>query len=625
MARYHHRERSAIDVRQLLSQGEGRILERKRDLSSLSPVLKTLVAFANTAGGTLLVGIEDDGTVAGLDGVRDQEERLANTIADSIEPALLPDIEVVSVDGHDLLMVRVARWPGPFFLRSKGPEKGVYVRLGSTNRRADGQTLAELRLLTQRLAFDQEPCGGTTLRDLDLDAAREAFATVGRELDEAKLESLGVVCRRGAEIVPSNGGVILFGRGAARRRYFPDAQARCALFRGTTKARFIDRKDIDGTVLDALYEVPTFIERNTRLAARIESMRREDIPEYPQVALREGLTNAIAHTDYTQRGMQIMVAIFSNRLEIQNPGTLPFPMTLDDLKRGVSRIRNPVITRVLRELDFMEEWGTGYRRISEDCAQGGYPVPDWEELGAVVRIVFRPHPEAQVEGGGIHGATPGAAADVAEGAAAVGNNVAEGTAAVGNNVAEGATAVGNNVAEDATAVGNDVAEGATAVGNDVAAVGRRVGVDDNRKRGAAADRQAWFLDQLRDFQSVGVKELASYFGVTRRTAERDLADLTRRGLVIFVGRTRGGRYRLPGQEVSPGADKGVNERQRWLLARLGKTVASAGATELASRFGVSARTAQRDLADLVRRGLIYLVGSHRTGRYGLREPGSPTG
>jgi predicted HTH transcriptional regulator len=82
----------------------------------------------------------------------------------------------------------------------------------------------------------------------------------------------------------------------------------------------LDRLDIEGSVLEALDETPRFIRRNTRLAARIEGMLREDIPEYPRVALREALVNAVAHTDYTLRGMQIMVAVYSDRLEIQNPG-----------------------------------------------------------------------------------------------------------------------------------------------------------------------------------------------------------------------------------------------------------------------------------------------------------------
>jgi hypothetical protein len=122
-------------------------------------------------------------------------------------------------------------------------------------------------------------------------------------------------------------------------------------------------------------------------------MRREDTPEYPAVALREGLVNAVAHADYSKRGMQIMVAIYSDRMEIQNPGILPLGMTVEDIKDGVSRIRNPVIARVLRELDLMETWGSGYRRITEDCDQGGYPYPEWNELGSVVRITFPPHPD----------------------------------------------------------------------------------------------------------------------------------------------------------------------------------------------------------------------------------------
>ena len=104
-------------------------------------------------------------------------------------------------------------------------------------------------------------------------------------------------------------------------------------------------------------------------------MRRQDIPEYPQVALREVLVNAVAHADYSLTGMRIRVAIYADRMEIESPGMLPSGMTLDDLKAGVSRIRNRVIARVLRELELFEEWGTGYHRIMEDCRAGGYPVP----------------------------------------------------------------------------------------------------------------------------------------------------------------------------------------------------------------------------------------------------------
>ncbi|MBN1552346.1 putative DNA binding domain-containing protein [bacterium] len=377
-------------LKDILEQSEGKTLEYKRDLSSIKPVLKTLVAFANTSGGMVVIGVDDKKNVIGLSNPEMDEERLSNAIADDIGPVILPDIDIIRENDKSVIIVKVARFPGPFFLKSLGHEKGVFVRLGSTNRVASEDMLSELKRSRDHLAFDQLPCIGAEYDDLDISSIQKAFRSVVREINNSKLESLGVLIRYGKILVPSNGGVILFGNSSARERFFPDAQVRCARFAGKEKVDFIDRLDIEGTVLDTLTEVPKFIRRNTRMAAKIEGMQRQDIPEYPVIALREALTNAVAHTDYTLRGMQIMVAIFSDRLEIQNPGMLPFGMTLDDLKSGVSKIRNPVIARVLRELDYMEKWGTGYRRIIEDCDAGGYPHPEWQELSTVIRIKFSP-------------------------------------------------------------------------------------------------------------------------------------------------------------------------------------------------------------------------------------------
>ena len=176
-----------------------------------------------------------------------------------------------------------------------------------------------------------------------------------------------------------------------RNQYFPDARVSCARFRGTDKSDFIDRLDIDGSILDAIESVPKFIMRNTRLYSKIEIFRREDIPAYSELAVREVLVNALSHTDYSLTGMRIMVSIYSDRMEIQNPGMFPFGMTLEDFKAGVSKVRNRVIARVFRELGLMEEWGSGYRRIVNSCRSGGYPEPEWVELGSVMRVVFYPH------------------------------------------------------------------------------------------------------------------------------------------------------------------------------------------------------------------------------------------
>jgi predicted HTH transcriptional regulator len=132
---------------QLITKPEGKTLEFKRDISSPRNILKTLVAFANTAGGRLIIGVEDDSkAVLGVENPLDEEERLCSLIADNIEPRLVPNVEMVSFEDKTLLIVEV--YPSgsrPHWLKKEGAEEGVYVRLGSTNRKADRELIAELK------------------------------------------------------------------------------------------------------------------------------------------------------------------------------------------------------------------------------------------------------------------------------------------------------------------------------------------------------------------------------------------------------------------------------------------------------------------------------------------------
>ena len=356
--------------------------------------MKTLVAFANTAGGIIVIGRQNDGTVSGIDDVLQAEESLASAIADSIMPAMMPEIEIISFETKNLLIVKVAHWSGPFYLKEKGPEHGVYIRLGSTNRQADNEILAELLRAKTRTPFDQEPCTELSEDDLDMEKVRSAFDSIKRSIDKNSLESLGLIVPYAGRKTISNGGLILFGKEIHRNRFFPDARVSCARFRGIDKSQFIDRLDIEGNILDAVNEVPKFIRRNTRYFSRIESLKREDVAEYPEVAIREVLVNSLVHADYSLTGMRIMLSIYSDRMEIQNPGMFPFGLTIDGFKAGLSKIRNRVISRVFRELGLMEEWGSGYKRIVHACELSGYPEPEWMEIGTAVRVIFRPHPDA---------------------------------------------------------------------------------------------------------------------------------------------------------------------------------------------------------------------------------------
>ena len=384
-----------VDIAELLASPEGKTLEFKRDLSALKQIVKTVVSFANTAGGTIIIGREDNGKVVGVEDPLLAEEKLSNAIADSIIPMIMPDIEIVSWEGRYLLFIRVAHWPGPFYIKSEGPVDGVYLRLGSTNRKAGPEFIAEIERMHRNRSFDQLPCPAFGIEALDMPFLQNTFAGLGRSVNEKQLNSLGILTSFGNRNVATHGGLILFGKPDVRQHVLPDARVSCARFSGSNKSDFIDRMDLEVSIIEVIEQVPVFIRRNTRLYPKIAGMKREDISAYPAAAIREILVNAVTHCDYSLTGMRIMIAIFNDRMEIQSPGILPLGMTIEDFKAGLSRIRNRVIARTFKELGLMEEWGSGYKRVKDICTRGGYPIPEWQEVGPSLRVTIFPHPEAR--------------------------------------------------------------------------------------------------------------------------------------------------------------------------------------------------------------------------------------
>lgn len=382
-----------VRIEELLAQPEGKVLEFKQDLSSPKNILKTLVAFANTAGGIMLIGIED-GTraVLGVDNPLDKEERLCSLIADSIEPRLAPGVEIVNWKGRSLLAVEV--YPSalrPHWLKSAGIEDGVMVRVGSTNRRADKALTSEMRRSALNLSFDEEPMPEFDPEALDFRVASGLFAGL-REMNEGMAETLNIMVRHQGRLVPTVGGVLLFGTG--RERYFPDAWIQCGRFGGMDKARILDQVDIRNHLPLALEEAFGFVKKHASMSAEFGELRRKDIWSVPLEAVREALTNAIVHTDYSQMGAPIRVAIFDDRIEIENPGLLTGGLTISDIRGGISKLRNRVIGRVFKELNLIEQWGSGFQRMASSCREMNLPEPSLEEISFRFRVTFNLKPEA---------------------------------------------------------------------------------------------------------------------------------------------------------------------------------------------------------------------------------------
>lgn len=376
-----------MDLSDLIIRHEGKTLECKRDASSPAGIVCTVVAFANSAGGTVLIGVADRSReVVGVADPLSAEERLASILVDSIEPRIAPEIDVLAWRDRAVLAIRVH--PGssrPYHVRREGTAEGVYVRVGSTNRRADAAMVAELERSAAGRSFDEEPVAHLTSDAIDMDVLRDAFKGV-RRIDRSALKTLRLVTDAGGSEVPTIGGLLLFGRDRVER--FPDAVIDVARFAGTTRAVFVDSATFGEALPTALESAMAFIRRNTARGYLIEGIRHSDVWQYPLSAVREVVVNAVAHADYSMQGMRVRIAIFADRIEVDSPGMLVPGFTVDEMRRGISRTRNRVIARVLRELGIIEQWGTGIPRAIEECRAAGLPEPEIEELGPQVRVTF---------------------------------------------------------------------------------------------------------------------------------------------------------------------------------------------------------------------------------------------
>lgn len=373
----------------LLQQPEGKTLEFKENLNSKEKILATIIAFSNTAGGTLFIGVEDKTKhIVGMSDPTGAEEALANMINDSIAPQIIPTIAILNIRGRDLIVVEVS--PGssrPYYLKAKGVENGTYVRIGSSNRLGDFETIYSLRRTLQLKTFDEEPVYSARFEEVDAQFIEEQFQP-HRSLKPGDWYTLGLKVKEGPKEYLSVGAVLLLGK--QNMEHFPDAWIQAGRFEGTDKSNrtILDSQNIQGSLILAVDKAMGFMRKHVNVSLKIDGLRHVESWSIPKMALREAVINALIHTDYSMTGSRIRIEIFDDRIEITNPGLLPFGITIEHIKEGISKIRNRVIARVFRELKMIEEFGSGIQRIIRECEKAGLKTPVFEELGASFRVTL---------------------------------------------------------------------------------------------------------------------------------------------------------------------------------------------------------------------------------------------
>jgi ATP-dependent DNA helicase RecG len=376
-----------MDLIQLLTSPEGKSLEFKRGLESKIGILRTIVAFANTAGGTLLIGVKDGSRdLTGLENPLEDEERIASMIDDSIYPKLLPDLELCRIRERHILAITV--YPSqskPHYLIREGLEAGSYVRVGSTNRKADADLVKDMGRLQAQGPFDEQPLPELSSEAIDLELASELFPKRA-PLTPQKMQSLRAMVEHQGKSVPTVAGLLLFGR--SRLETFPDSWIQAGRFDGTDRASILDQASLKGPLHSSIEDAVGFLEKHLYHRIEIGRTKRLETWTVPPEALRELIVNAVIHSDYSQVGAPIRISMFDDRIEIENPGLLPFGLTLEDLPKGISKLRNRTIGRVFQELGLAEHWGSGIQRVLHTCKKAELPTPVWEEIGTRFRVTL---------------------------------------------------------------------------------------------------------------------------------------------------------------------------------------------------------------------------------------------
>ena len=367
---------------------QGEHLAFARDTTTASKLAEILVAFANTGGGTLLVGLDlRSGKPAGLKDPEATLDRALQAALSTDPPLIIPLPQVVEHEEHPVLVVTVP--PGLPHVYSY---RGKYlVRDETRNRPLDPRRLRRLMMERGAVSFEALVPDGVRLEDLDWEKAQSYLAGLGRMTSDSPEEALlrrGCLVQRDGQFLPTYAGLLLFGR--EPQRWVRSSVILVVRYAGTSMGDTFVRDEIQGTLPEQIRRAEAFVLDNMRRGVRLLGLERIEETEYPVEAIREAIVNAIAHRDYRIRGDEIRVLMFGDRIEFYSPGRLPGHITVENLiEERFSR--NEIIVQILSDMGFIERLGYGIDRMIRLMTGAGLPAPRFEETTAGFQVTLAGH------------------------------------------------------------------------------------------------------------------------------------------------------------------------------------------------------------------------------------------
>jgi ATP-dependent DNA helicase RecG len=362
-------------VKLLVREGEGLTTELKQRYTS--KIDEDIVAFANAKGGTLLLGVRDDGTIVGEKLTNDLKARI-NSLARNCKPG----IRVEAAQVGDVVAVEVP----------EGTEKpyscgsGYFRRLSGNTQKMSHDELRIMFAENEPLSFEERTVKGFTFDDISKAKirafTREADIRIGRTSVPDFLRSLKVADESQVKIA----GVLFFAKDIFKHLHH--AEMTLLAFKGTDRLHIYDRLDVRDDLLTQHREAVAFLEKHLNIRTEIKGFDRKDIYEIPLEVLREAVVNALMHRDYSIRGTQVFVEIYDDRVEIVNPGGLPKGLSVQELGT-VSVRRNEIVADLFSRMHMVERTGMGIQKMKEAMVAAGLREPTFKADGFFRAVLHR--------------------------------------------------------------------------------------------------------------------------------------------------------------------------------------------------------------------------------------------
>lgn len=374
-------------VRLLLEQGENTNIEFKSARLRAETLAREIVAFANASGGVILLGVEDNKDLSGLDREKNYEEWCMNIARHNVNPPIQITYSETIIDQKIIGILEIPKGKDKPYQTS---DAKFFIRVGSTNRIVSVHELMRLFQQSGVFHFDGTPVEGTSVRNLNLHKTASYFEPYElnfellSEEEKIRLLTNTDILKEDGEV--SVAGLMIFGINP--QKYLPNASVSFAYFAGTEiTADLLDKQNIEGDLNVQIDTTTAIIKNHLIRASTIIGNKRVEQDVYPDKVLRELLVNACCHRNYAISGSKIRVFFYENRLEVISPGRLPNTVTIEKLKAGVSYAVNPVIVKFMENLNYIDKLGRGLPMVYAEARKREREVV-FEEIGEEFKVTL---------------------------------------------------------------------------------------------------------------------------------------------------------------------------------------------------------------------------------------------